>query len=172
MSEKVLVVYAAGCVGADGVAAVVAEVLASRGADVTLESAADCEGTDGYDLVVIGTDLWKGEIVPEALAFVRAHGDALASTRTACFAVSLALADNTDENRGRIAESLRAVTDLVKPTDTGLFAGALDPARAPLLHRLIRRLFGRDVRDHRDWDAIRFWAGGLVATACGDGDAL
>lgn len=168
MNEKVLVIYACGGVGSDAVATVVAEVLASQRADVTLLSATDCEGVDGCDLVVIGMDLWKGEVPAEALAFVRAHEGAFASAPTACFAVSLSLEKNTEENRRLAAECLRSVTELVKPMEVGLFAGALDPARLPALPRVAHRLLGRRSRDVRDWDAVRFWAGGLLSQVRGE----
>ena len=168
VTEKALVLYAGDRLGADAVAAVVAQVLASQGADVTVRSAADCEGAQGYGLVVIGIELWKGDIVPEMLAFVRGHEDALASTRTACFAVSVELKDRSQDNLQRAVGRLLPLTDLVKPVDVAIFGGALDLAKLPALSRLIHWPSGRRSRDHRDWDAIRFWAGGLLGKARGE----
>jgi len=172
VEEKVLVVCAGDRAGADAVAAMVQEVLGSQGADVTVQSAADCEGLHGYDMVVIGTELWKDRIEPDALGFARAHGDLLTSTPTACFAVRLGPKDNGEENRRLTAERLKPLTDLLKPVDVAVFGGAVNPARLPALSRLVHQRFRRDARDHRDWDAIRFWAGGLLAKARGEPDDL
>jgi len=44
----------------------------------------------------------------------------------------------------------------------GLFAGALDYTRLPLLYRLIVKAMEQPVDDFRNWEAIRAWAGELA----------
>lgn len=91
----------------------------------------------------------------------------------ALIAATLALSDTVismvsgvplpDPNTGNIYDWLDPVKALVRPVNTGLFAGFLDISKVPSLSdRLKFRmsvLFGVwKEGDHRDWVAIRAWA--------------
>jgi len=56
----------------------------------------------------------------------------------------------------------------VRPVDVGLFAGVLDYSELSFIVRLVMKSKmkkkGVPEGDHRDWDAIRAWAEGLLPT--------
>lgn len=157
---KILVAYATKAGSTAEVAAEIGRVMESEGGcQVDVCPVSKLNGVDGYDAVVIGSAIRGGRWLPEATKFVEKNRDALSRVPVALFTVCLTLKDDTEENRRTVAAYLDSVHELVQPVDVGLFAGAMDYNKLPLILRLLMKAMKAPEGDFRDWEAIRAWAG-------------
>lgn len=168
---KVLVAYASKY----GATRVIAERLADRLRDAGLEAQAQPVTTvgelSGYDGFVIGGAAYLGHWLNDATAFVRRHGDVLATRPTWLFSSGPLGTKPTDaEGRDlRLAAAPKEFAEFqeaIKPIGTRVFFGVLDPGRLGLRDRAIRSLpAGRALLpegDFRDWPDIEAWAAGIA----------
>ena len=167
MSNKILVTYASRTGSTVGVAEAIGKTLAEVGAQVDILPMQQVENLSPYSAVVAGSAIQNKQWLPEAMQFVQTNRAELASKPFAAFLVCMTLGMRNGESyRPFVSGFLAPVRSLVKPVSEGLFAGTLDIAKIPSFgDRLKFRLsvlFGAwSEGDHRDWNAIREWAGGL-----------
>lgn len=164
MSDKILVAYATAAGSTEEVAEAVGKALSDGGAAVDVRRAKEVTDVGGYRAVVLGTGIRAGQVYREAASFVETHQQALSQMSVAYFVVCSTLEENTEENRATASgylDQLREKAPAVEPVDKGLFAGAVDFKKLPLLLRLILKAMKKSEGDWRDWDAIRDWATNL-----------
>lgn len=155
---QVLVAYATRCGSTREVAEEIGRALAGAGLAVDVRPVGEVDDLSPYRAVVVGSPIRGGKWLPEAVGFVRGNQEAFSRIPVAYFAVGLSLREGTEEARREAMATLKPVRDLVAPVDVGLFAGALDPRKLPLVLRLLMRLIKAPAGDFRDWAAIRAWA--------------
>jgi menaquinone-dependent protoporphyrinogen oxidase len=178
MGKRVLVAYATWAGSTAGVAKVVAEVLAAEDLTVDVRSAGGVADAGAYDAFVLGTGIHAGRPHKEFRRFVRAQRHALAGKPVAFFVVCLTMKEDTEENRCKAADFLKAVREEVpevEPASVGLFGGAVfaegeeyEALSLPL--RLVMKAMAREQGDYRDWAAIKEWARSLVPLLQGHDD--
>jgi len=157
---KILVAYATKAGSTAEVAAEIGRVIESKsGYKVDAHPVGKVKDVDGYDAVIIRSAIRAGKWLPEATKFVEKHRDALSQLPVAFFTVCLAMMEDTEENRRKVAAYLDPVRDLVQPVDVGLFAGVMDYSNLPFILRLMMKAMKSPEGDFRDWEAIRAWAG-------------
>ncbi len=167
MNDKILVTYASRTGSTVGVAEAIGQTLVERGAQVDVLPMQDVKDFSPYRAVVAGSAIQGAQWLPEATQFIQAHRADLARRPFAAFLVCMTLAmPGADKYRQHVAAFLDPVRALVHPVSTGIFAGSLDIRKIPSFgDRLKFRLsvlFGVwSEGDHRDWAAIRAWAGSL-----------
>jgi len=162
MEEKILVAYASRAGSTGGVAGTIGEALCNGGATVDVRLAKDVTDVSAYRALVVGSAIYMGNWMSEAVKFVESHRDALSRVPVAYFTVCLTLKDDTDENRRTVAAYLDPVLEKVpevEPVTVGLFAGALDYSKLSFLYRTIAKKMSGPEGDFRDWEAINAWAG-------------
>ena len=167
MSNKILVTYASRTGSTTGVAEAIGKTLAESGAQVDVLPMQQVKDLSLYSAVVAGSAIQNKQWLPEAMQFIQTHRAELTSKPFAAFLVCMTLAMRNGENyRSAVSEFLAPVRTLVRPVSEGLFAGALDIGKIPSLGDRVK--FRISVMssvwsegDHRDWNAIREWAGGL-----------
>jgi menaquinone-dependent protoporphyrinogen oxidase len=165
MGDKLLVTYATGCGSTAEVAEAIGEELRA-GRDVDVRPVAEVSDLTDYGAVVLGSAIRAGRWLPEAMAFVEKHQEALNRVPVAYFIVCLTMREDTEENRSTAAAYLNAVREKapqVRPVDVGLFAGALDSRELPFFMRPIVKAIHAPEGDFRDWDVIRAWAARVPA---------
>lgn len=165
MGDKILVAYASRAGSTGEVAEAIGEVLCNGGAAVDVRLAKDVTDVSPYRAVVVGSAIYMGRWMSEAVKFVERQRDALSQVPVAYFTVCLTMKDDTEENRRTVAAYLDPVREQVpqvQPVDVGLFAGRLDSSKLPFLYRLIIKAMKQPEGDFRNWEAIRAWAGELV----------
>ena len=144
-----------------GVADAIGKELCSKdiAADVVLIKNAG--NVSSYQGVVIGSAIYRGKWLPEAVDFVQKNRDILRKIPIAYFLVCMSLSHPTEENRAKVLSYmdpiLKAVPE-VTPVAIGTFAGALDYNNLSWLNKTILKAKGSPEGDSRDWNAIRTWA--------------
>jgi menaquinone-dependent protoporphyrinogen oxidase len=166
----ILVTYATWTGATHQVADAIAGVLRENGATADVKDAGEVKRLDGYDAVVMGTSAHIGKVPGDAVSFAKKHAKALAALPVAQFIVCLTMSDPKPENRTTALgylEQINKVIPQVKIVDTGLFGGVVlnDTEHFRKLNPILRGMAGKmanDIKDGRDWDAIRAWAAGLL----------
>jgi menaquinone-dependent protoporphyrinogen oxidase len=182
---KVLVVYGSRHGGTRGIAERIGEVLRTEGLEADVAAADQVRDVRAADAFVVGSGVYMGSWLKEAVDFIAKNEATLASRPLWLFSSGplpgssasksaddpLADALGPEEGPGsggrkRIAE-LSAATH---PRDHHVFLGAFDPKEAPraMSERLVRMMpASKDLLpagDFRDWEAIEAWAREIAAT--------
>jgi menaquinone-dependent protoporphyrinogen oxidase len=163
LSKRVLVAYASKAGSTAEIAVRVGELLSKRGALVDVKRASEVADLSPYGAVVLGSAVRMGQVLPEALTFVRKHSAVLAQKPFDVFVACLTMKEETDEARSKASGYLEPVRALAKPAHEGLFAGAVLPARLNLLDRLMVRMIQAPTGDFRKWDRIEAWSADVAA---------
>jgi menaquinone-dependent protoporphyrinogen oxidase len=155
---KILVTYASRKGSTAEVAHEIVNVLRATGADVSIQPVQYIHNLIPYDAVVIGSGIYDGSLLPEAMDFIKLNTYTLGKLPVAYFAVSMALAKPNDadieESRHYLDRAFETAPD-VKPLDIGMFAGSYEPNG---LRKLVLRFNNTPHGDYRNWAEIREWA--------------
>lgn len=167
MAKKVLVTYAS-CTGfTQGVAEMIGKTMKDDHLEVDVIPMKDVKNLKNYDAVVAGSGIQAGAWLPEAMQFVRENQNELSKKPFAAFLVCMTLAMKNGENyRSHVQSWLQPVKSLVPTISAEVFSGGLElkkiPSASDRLKFRLSTLFGIwKAGDHRDWGAIRLWAGEL-----------
>ena len=163
MAEKnILVVYASRYGSTGEIAEEIAEVLQDSGVDVAVVSnVMEIETVAGYDGVVIGSPIYMGKWLPEAVDFVKNFQDDLRHVPVAVFAAGFSMKEPTEQNRESGRAAISVIRPYVHPFDIGIFAGKLAIDGLSGADAEIIKMTGVMEGDFRDWDEIAAWAGDL-----------
>ncbi len=170
MSNKILVTYASRAGSTGGVAEAIGQTLAESSALVEVRTMKDVHDLAPYRAVVAGSAIRGAKWLPEAMQFMETHQAALSRRPFAAFLVCITLAmPNGEGYRHFVADFLKPVRAMVKPLSDGLFAGALNYSKLPLIPEgLQMRALSATTRtpegDYRNWDAIHAWARNLATS--------
>lgn len=162
MNGKILVAYASRAGSTSRVAEAIAAVLCADGAAVDVRLAKEVTDVSSYRAVVVGSAIYMGRWMSDAVKFVERHKNALSRMLVAYFLVCLTLKDDTEENRRLVRAYLDPVlaqAPQVQPLDIGLFAGRMDYSKLSLFYRLAAKAVDAPEGDYRNWGAIAAWAG-------------
>lgn len=182
---KVLVVYASRHGGTRGIAERIGDVRRTEGLEADVAAADQARDVRAADAFVVGSGVYMGSWLKEAIDFLTKNEATLASRPLWLFSSGplpgssasksaddpLADALGPEEGPGsggrkKIAE-LSAVTH---PRDHRVFLGAFDPGDPPraMSERLVRMMpASKDLLpagDFRDWEAIEAWSRDIAAT--------
>lgn len=142
----------------------IAERIASRlrepGNGVDVRPVSEVRGLTSYDAVVLGSPVYNGSWLPDAIDFARRERDGLASRRLWLFSVG----SFGDQHRvigslmKREPKEIRGLLDATHPRDYRVFAGVIERERWSAIGGWILRIFGGRFGDNRDWPGIDAWA--------------
>jgi menaquinone-dependent protoporphyrinogen oxidase len=166
--HKILVAYASDCGSTGEVAEAIGQVLCDNGTAVDVRLVENVKDLSPYKAAVIGSAVHSSKWLPEAMKFVETNRKALSQMPVAYFLTCLTLYKSKDVTRRMARSYLDPMLDAVpqvKPVAMGLFAGVLDYSKLSFVVRMVMKSKmkkkGVPEGDHRNWDAIRAWAGGL-----------
>jgi menaquinone-dependent protoporphyrinogen oxidase len=158
---NVLVAYASKYGSTREIAERIAEQLRREELQAQVRPVHDLDDLVDYDAFVVGSAVFAGHWMPEAMDFVRRHRALLAHGPVWLFSSgpigTTAKQHDTPADPKEIAELRRAL----RPWDHRVFFGAWDPSRVDrgrlgLAERLIAKVLPKG--DFRDWPAIEAWA--------------
>jgi len=165
MNERILVTYASEFGSTAAVAEAIGDALRTAGSIVDVQPVLGVSNINIYKALIIGSAIYNGTWLPEAVHFVEFHAAELKRIPVAYFAVCATVRNNTPENRHAahtFFDQVLTKVPQIQPVDLGVFAGQIDTTKLSPLVRL-RMLLTTKLRhgDYRDWDAIRAWATAL-----------
>lgn len=157
-TKTILVAYASKAGSTAEVADFIGKSLADKGAVVDVKQIKSLRDISGYQAVVIGSAIRAGELLPEAVDFVKLHKEHLRKIPVAYFVVCTTLRKNTEERRKKVNAYLDPLCAEIAPVDKGLFAGKMDYSKLDFISRIIIKYMVKTPEgDFRDWDAIKKW---------------
>jgi menaquinone-dependent protoporphyrinogen oxidase len=163
MAHRILVAHASRAGSTAEVAEAVGQVLRDCGAEVDVRPVKGIQGLAGYDALVLGSAIWMGKPLREAVRFAAAQQHALANLPVAYFVLCETLREDTPANRDRARRFLGPLQKLKQPVSLGLFAGAKDYGSVhPLVRWVLMNVLKLPEGDWRDWEQIRAWAAALA----------
>ncbi len=139
-----------------GVGEAIAEVLRDRGLQVDLRRPDEVAEPSGYDAVVVGSAVYMGQWLPEAREFIERNSGVLAGLPVWLFSSGLSDSASQDSNTGG-GRGLRVT--LPNAREHRHFSGALDVSKLNILERAAIAAARGKYGDHRDFSAVREWAG-------------
>ena len=161
MEKRVLVTYASKYGSTGGVADAIGKELCSKDAAADVVLIKNANNISSYQGVIIGSAIYMGKWMSEAIDFVKENRDILRQVPVAYFLVCMTLSRPTEENRAKalsyIDPILKAVPE-IKPVCIGTFAGAMDYNNLSWINKKILKSKGTPEGDFRDWNVIRAWA--------------
>lgn len=158
MGPSVLVAYASRLGSTAEVGQFIARVLQENGLHVEASPLAQVQDLSPYQAVILGSAVQEGQWLPEAVAFVRTHGQELSHKPTALFTVAMNMRGASPEHFRQVYGYLDEVLRLVKPLEIGLFGGALNYRLLSSSQKAVVLGEGLPEGDFRRWQDIRAWA--------------
>jgi menaquinone-dependent protoporphyrinogen oxidase len=161
MKRSVLVTYASKYGSTGGVADAIGKELCAKGVNADVVLIKNASNVRSYQGVVIGSAIYRGKWMSEAIDFVNENQDILRQIPVAYFLVCMTLSQPTDKNRAQVLSYMDHILKAVpkiKPVGIGTFAGALNYSNLSWLTKKIMKSKGSPEGDFRDWNAIRAWA--------------
>jgi menaquinone-dependent protoporphyrinogen oxidase len=184
--KKVLVVYASRHGATRGIAQRIGDVLLAEGFEVDVAPAEHATGVGVADAVVVGSAVYMGSWVKEALDFVKRNEVRLAEVPLWFFSSGPLPGSSMDKGPGVDAltdalgpedgpgsggrKKVAEISAATNPKEHRVFLGAFDPNDPPKVtsERLVRLLpavkKALPAGDFRDWDAIEAWAHEIAET--------
>ncbi len=165
--KKILIAYASKYGSTGGVAEAIGKELCSKGAKTDICLIKNVKDLSSYQGVVVGSAIFRGKWMPEAVNFVKANSEILRQIPVAYFLVCMTMHQPTEENRRKALSFFDPVLQTipqVKPFAIVPFAGAMHYSNLSWLNKEIIQSKGVPEGDYRDWEAIRAWARGPVFT--------
>ena len=142
--------------GATGeIAQAIADELRQHGLGVRLQRADQVDDVSTSSAAVIGSAVYMGKWLPDALKLIDRHALLLTSLPVWLFS-SGPLGDPPVPKGGAVDAS--AIIERINARGHEVFAGKLDNAKLGLTEKLMVRAVRAPEGDFRDWDTIRSWA--------------
>lgn len=164
--KNVLVTYGSKFGSTAEIAEKIAEVLRTRGLNVSIMPASTVSNLTAFNAVVLGSAVYTGHWIKEAIDFLVSHEDSL-STRPVWFFSSgpTGQGDPVERLNGwRFPEAQLDIADRIRPQGTVVFHGKMDIDKLNFGERLMIRAVGSPTGDFRDWAAITAWAEEIATT--------
>jgi menaquinone-dependent protoporphyrinogen oxidase len=159
--KRILVAYASKCGATSDISVAITYALCAGGLSAELKIADHVASFEGYQGVVLGTAIYMGKPLKDAVSFIEKFGGKMAGIPFALFDVCLTMKEKTPENEKTALDYLNAITHVVTPVKTAAFAGRINYATLPPLYRMFAQADTGGILaegDFRDWTAIGTWA--------------
>jgi len=160
MTKTVLVAYGSKHGATADIAQKIAEVLRSEKISVDVQSTDNDADLEKYDAVILGAGVYIGKWVKSAEKILKKNSANLEGKKIWFFSSGpTGDKDPADLAQGwRFPNNLQSIADLLKPVDTILFHGFLNPNRMSGFEKWITKNANAPHGDFRNWDSIEIWA--------------
>ena len=156
----VLIAYASKHGSTQGIAERIAEQLRRMGKQAETRSVDEVSDPESYEAFVIGSAIYYGSWMKEAMEWVRRSRAVLAQCPVWLFSSGPLGTEVKDieEQPKEIAEFQQAI----RPRDQRIFFGALDHSKLSFAERMMAKAVRAPEGDFRDWQAIEAWAASIA----------
>lgn len=156
----VLVAYASKHGSTEGIARAIADRLRELGEPAEVGSVDEVRDLGEFRAVVLGSAVYVGSWMKEAVEFVHRFAEALAERPVWLFSSGPLGEDVEDEEEQ--PRQLGEMGGIIGPVDHRMFFGALDRSKLGFGERMMVKAVKAPDGDFRDWAAIRGWADGIA----------
>jgi menaquinone-dependent protoporphyrinogen oxidase len=165
MENKVLVAYASKHGSTAEIAEKIGQVLRQDGLQVDAQPVNKVKDLKQYSAAVLGSATYIGMWRKEFTRFLAGNENLLAGMPVWFFSSGpMGEGDPVELSQGwRFPEAQRPLMESIKPRDTAIFQGAIDPQKMGFLERWVIKNVKAPTGDFRNWDAITKWAEGIAA---------
>ncbi|WP_016932412.1 flavodoxin domain-containing protein [Rhodococcus sp. R1101] len=161
---KVLVSVASRHGSTAEIATALAASMRHRGAQVDVNAPEHVDDLGAYDVVVLGSAVYRGRWLRSAREFAERYASELRERDVYLFSSGPVASGG---RRVDTSYDACAVAERVAACEHRTFPGKLDPAVLGTGERMVVRMFGAPSGDFRDWDAIGAWGARIVARTAG-----
>ncbi|HET9672192.1 MAG TPA: flavodoxin domain-containing protein, partial [Actinomycetota bacterium] len=154
------VAYASKHGATTGIAEHIAQTLRTHGREAGVVPVDAVERLGAYDAVVLGSAMYYGSWMKEAVEFAERHAETLVERPVWLFS-SGPLGEHVEDEEEQ-PKQLADLRGLIGPIDHRVFFGALDRSKLGFGERMMVKAVKAPEGDFRDWDAIRGWADGIA----------
>lgn len=165
----ILVTYSSKHGATQSVAERIAGVLRQSGREVDLRPVNDVAHLKDYEAVVLGSAVYFGAWMKDAVAFARRYQTDLTRVPVYLFSVG-PLGDDKDKTQPDPKE-IAELRETIHPRDHHTFFGVLDRAQLSFAERLVASAVKAPEGDFRNWDEIAAWAGRIAVQLAPTGAA-
>lgn len=156
----VLVAFASKHGSTDEIARFIADRLRERGVEAKAAPVQDVSDLSGIQAVVLGSAIYVGSWMKEALEFVDRHQSTLRAVPVWLFSVGPLGTEVQDEEEQ--PKQLGGFRETLRPRDHRLFFGVLDLDKLGFGERMMVKAVKAPEGDFRNWDEIGAWADGIA----------
>jgi menaquinone-dependent protoporphyrinogen oxidase len=156
----VVVAFASKHGSTEEIARFIADRLRERGVEAKAAPAQDVSDLSGVQAVVLGSAIYVGSWMKEALEFVDRQQATLRSVPVWLFSVGPLGTEVQDEEEQ--PKQLGELREKLRPRDHRLFFGVLDRDKLAFGERMMVKAVKAPEGDFRDWDEIGAWADGIA----------
>lgn len=169
MAGRVLVAYGTKHGATAELAERIGTVLREQGVEADVFPAADVEDLSGYTAVVLGSGVYYGRWVRGATRFLKRWKGELERMPLWLFSSGPTGEGEAEELTAgwRFPKSIQPLLERLKPTDTALFKGKIDPERLGSLERAVVGKVKAPSGDYRDWKEVEGWAASIAGRVKG-----
>lgn len=161
----VLVAYASKHGSTRGIAEAIGGRLRDRGIEAVVQPMRDVDGLEPYEAIVVGSAVYLGAWMKEAVAFVEGHAEALGRIPVWLFSSGPTAADEGLDLAVSAKHQRRL--DALGARDHHLFRGALDPETLNFLERRAVKAAKQPLGDFREWTDVERWADTIADAIAG-----
>ena len=156
---SILVAYASKHGATEGIARRIGDTLRREGHPTTVTSLEHADHLATYEAIVLGSAVYYGSWMKEALEYVHHNRSALALRPIWLFS-SGPLGEHSPERESQPKE-LAELDALLHPRDHRVFFGALDHTKLSFAERMVAKAVRSPEGDFREWEEIDAWAKGI-----------
>jgi menaquinone-dependent protoporphyrinogen oxidase len=157
---RVLVAYASKHGSTEGIAQAIGDRLREHGLEVDAVPAAEVAGVGDASAVVLGSAVYAGSWIKDAVELAEREADALASRPVWLFS-SGPLGEQVEDHEEQ-PRQLASIRERIHPVEHRVFFGALERSKLGFAERMIVKAVKAPDGDFRDWDEIRAWADAIA----------
>ena len=166
---KILVTFASKHGATAEIAFHIGAVFKEYGFHVVVGAIGEVNHVASYDVIVIGSALYRQQWMPAAAQFLSTRVDILSQKHVWLFCSGPTGKGIAQEMFGgfRFSEELQPYVQMINPRGVAIFHGKLDLADLTLAELQIVKNYGGELGDFRNWDEITAWAEGIIRTVQG-----
>lgn len=165
MENKVLVAYASKHGATAEIAEKIGQVLKQAGLQVEILPVKKVKKLQEYSAAVLGSSIYIAMWHKEMVKFLTDNEKQLTSLPVWLFSSGpMGEGDPVELSQGwRFPEAQRTLIEGIKPRDTAIFHGVIDPRKMGMLEKWVIKNVKAPTGDFRDWNLITAWAEKVVA---------